>query len=348
MAVVVALLLGGALVAGAGATPAAQTECAFPVTLTDATGSEVTVDERPDEVVVLGPSAAQTLWDVGAREQVVGMPVGQYTAYLEGSSEREDVYTQDDSVNQEKVVAMGPDLVIAPNIITNDTVAGLRDAGVTVYRADFGRSLAAINEKTRLFGRLTGNCQAADGTVAAVRDRVETVEAAVAGEDRPRVLYYSFNFTAGQGTFVTSLIEIAGGSNVAAEAGVTGYEPINPELVADSDPEWVVHQGSSTPPTGPPYSGTTAYERNQTVAVDANLVSQAGPRVVQPLTTMAAAFHPEAYASANASTPTPTATASATPTASPSPSDTTAGDGAGFGALVAVVAVGLALLARRR
>ena len=68
-----------------------QSECSFPVETEDNTGQTVTVEEEPEEVVVLAPSAAQHMWEIGAEEKVVGMPVNQFTAYLEGSEERTNV-----------------------------------------------------------------------------------------------------------------------------------------------------------------------------------------------------------------------------------------------------------------
>ncbi|MFB6078001.1 MAG: cobalamin ABC transporter substrate-binding protein, partial [Halarchaeum sp.] len=96
------LLLVLALVVAGGAAPAAATApaatadegaaattCAFPVTVTDATGANVTVADEPGRIVTLNPSAAQTAWEIGAKPKVVG--VSQYASYLDGASERANV-----------------------------------------------------------------------------------------------------------------------------------------------------------------------------------------------------------------------------------------------------------------
>jgi iron complex transport system substrate-binding protein len=336
---------------GATAANATQEDCTFPVTVEDATGTEVTVEERPERVVVLGASAAQTLWDIGARDRVVGMPVKPYTAYLEGSEERTDVVNQDGSINQEAVVGLQPDLVLAPSIVPDATVEQLRAAGLTVYKAPFGRSIEDIYAKIDQFGRLVGNCEEATATREEMQARVETVREAVSGEESPRALYYFYNFTAGNGTFISELVTTAGAENVAASAGVEGYQQLNPEIVADRDPQWLIVQADSPMPAGEPYASTTAVRENNTVLVSADLISQPGPRVVVPLTKMAKAFHPEAYAAANATaTPTPAATATpveteATDAKTPG---ATAGGGPGFGVAGAIAALlGAALVARR-
>jgi iron complex transport system substrate-binding protein len=318
-AVVVLALVPSGGVAGAGGTASAastaQEDCSFPVTETDATGTEVTVEEAPQRVVVLQASAAQVMWEVGAEEAVVGMPVKSYTAYLEGSEERTDVLAEDGSVRREIVVGLEPDLVLAPNVVPNETVEQLRSDGLTVYKSGFGKSLEDIYAKTSLYGRMVGQCEQAEQTVSQMRTRVETVREAVAGEERPRVLYEFYNFTAGNGTFVHEILETAGGDNVAANAGIEGYARISEEVVADRDPEWVVVPSDAPLPSGEPYESTTAYRQNQTLTVNANYMNQPAPRVVRPMTKLTRAFHPEAYAAANATaTPTPTPTAMPTGT----------------------------------
>ena len=52
---------------------AAQPECEFPVSVTDATGEEITIEEEPESVVAMQPSDAQILWEIGAQERVAGL-----------------------------------------------------------------------------------------------------------------------------------------------------------------------------------------------------------------------------------------------------------------------------------
>ncbi len=340
-------------------TTDAVPDCSFPVTRTDATGVSVTVETEPEQVVVLAPSAAQVLWEIGARETVVGMPVNQYTAYLNGSEERTNIVTPQGQPNLEQIVALSPDLVIAPNVVDSAAVAQLRDAGLTVYRAGFGESLDDIYTKTEVYGRLVGECEGAQRVVAETRANVSAIRAAVGTRDRPRVLYYFFNFTAGDETFVHGVVGTAGGDNVAANAGITGYRQLNPEVVAERDPEWIVVPSGARVPQREPYTNTTAVRTNQILVVNANYISQPGPRVVIPMRRMAERFHPGAFAATPAPemTPTPTpATATgetpqsdrASTTPASANTETPTARGPGFGIVAAAGAVILAgLLARR-
>lgn len=285
-----------------GETDGGGGACDFPYETTDATGTEVTVDSVPERVVALQPSDAQTMWDIGARDQVVGMPMNQYTSYLDGRANRTDVVNDDGSVDVEVVTNASADLVLAANTTSVETVTQLRRAGLTVYHFGQAGSIEDVVDQVSTVGRLTGNCEGAAETVAAMESTVETVQRAVEGRERPRVLYYFFQYTTGSNTHIHDLIRTAGGANVAAEAGVRGYQPVSNEIVAASDPEWIVYPSDAQVPSGEPYDGTTAIRQNQTLVVNTNYVSQPGPRIVRPLRHMAMAFHPDAFPVDNATT----------------------------------------------
>lgn len=356
-----ALLVVAGLAAG---PPAAAQEnaqsCSFPVTRTDATDTAVTVESTPERVVALGPSAAQTMWDIGGRDHVVGMPVNPYTSYLAGYDERTNVMNPDGyTVNVERVVNLTPDLVLAPNIVRDDTVEKLRASGLTVYKFRFAADIGDVVEKTALTGRLTGNCAGAAERVDWMEERLATVREAIADEPRPRVIYpLGGGVVAGKGTFLHEVIRTAGGSNVAAAANITGYGRASPEVIVARNPQWLIlNEGlpRSAIQMGA-YNHTLAGREEQFVRVNPNYANQPAPRVVLAVETIAKTLHPEAYAAANATAsptptpaptepPTPTATATAPPT--PSPTPTEAPGQPGFGIVGGLVAIGSLVFLRR-
>ena len=344
--------LGTAAATATDATNAVEQDCTFPVTKTDATGTEVTVDAEPQRIVTLSPSAAQTAWEIGAKDKVVG--VTKYASYLDGTESKANVSGSGmTTVVREKVVAQNPDLVLAPNIIPDQTVQKLRDAGLTVYKFRKAKSIEGVYAKTTRTGQLTGECAGANETVDWMKDRVGTVEQAVEGEESSRVLYsMRGGYTAGEGTFINKIIEAGGGTNVAAEAGISGYKSISKEVVVERNPQWIVFDSDRSIPEE--YGATAAAKNDQTVVLNRNYVNQPGPRIVLPITKLAKTFHPEAYEQANVTTTTTTTADdgdATTTTADDGDATTTTVESSGqpgFGAGVAAVALaGVALLARR-
>ncbi len=347
-----------------GAASAQTAACEFPVTFTDATGTEVTLDERPDRVTTLNPSAAQTMWEIGGKAQVVGL--SQFALYLDGADSRTNVSASGFGVSVEKVVGTNPDLVLAPNASSAETIQSLRDAGLTVYHFRESTTVDDVAAKTTRTGRLTGNCEGAAEANAWMTANVETAGEATADAEDVRALYpLGGGYVAGSGTFISAMIEAAGGTNVAAERDLTGYPQINDEVVLELAPDYLVVTDFSSYLVGQePYASTPAVQNNNTVRVNRNWLNQPAPRsVVMSVRTLTRGFHPDATATvefetraeavAAMGTGTPTATESQpiTDTTSPSVVDETPAtetSGPGFGVVLAVLAVlASALLARR-
>ncbi len=285
--VFVALLVAlSAFTPAAAAGPATAQEeptCEYPLELEDGTGETVTIDDEPDSVVALQPSDAQSLFEIGAEEKIVGMPVGQYTDYL-GADADLDI-TEDDDVTPvaETVIDRDPDVVLAANALETDPVIEqLREAGLTVYVFPTEESLDGVEENVRLTGEIVGECEGAADSIAWMNERLDAVEANVTDDDRP-LTYYAMGggVTAGEGTFQDELLRVAGVENLGSEAGIEGWQEISEEVVVEEDPEWIIYDDTfDEPPVGEAVMGTTAYENDQIIEVNSNYLNQPGPLVV--------------------------------------------------------------------
>jgi iron complex transport system substrate-binding protein len=333
----------GAATAGHGDVAAAQSaersamECGFPFSETDATGTEVTVEAEPERVVTLGPAATQTMYEIGAENKIVGAT--SLSSYFPDFGDWQDVGVTENRRTRpsvEKVVAAQPDLVIAENIVQDDTVAQLRGAGITVYKFDQATDLEFVYDKVHKTGALVGAHEGAAEAVADMKYEVRIAqEAAQNGGESPQALYTFFGFTTGSNTFIDSIITTAGGTNVAAEAGIEGYKEISDEVVADATVEWLLlNSGSPSPPDREAYQQTVAVQNDQTVVLNANNISQPAPRLVEPIRTLSQTWYPDAHEAARESidrpdvrppcAPAPTTTA---PTTTADGDGTTAASG---------------------
>ncbi|SNZ05228.1 iron complex transport system substrate-binding protein [Natronoarchaeum philippinense] len=256
-----------------------QSNCSFPQTFTDAGGTEVTVENEPQEIVTLNPSAAQTLWEIGGREKVVG--VSQYATYLEGAEDRTIVSNEDGTTSTEVVVDLDPDLVLAPNTIPPETVGQLRDNGLTVYQFASATSIEDVYDKTERIGALTGECQGATETVEWMQTEIDAVRENVTESDRPSVyMEFSSGWTTGAGTFQHDVITTAGAQNTAAEAGLEGWGEISDEQLLNQSPEFLLLLGETQVPDRQAVQSTSAVQNDRIIRVDRNYAQQPAPRVV--------------------------------------------------------------------
>ena len=262
---------------GTGSGPA-QTDgaCGFPFNQTDATGETVTLEERPERITTLNPSAAQTLWELGEQDRVVG--VSQFAFYLDGAEERANV-SAEFGASVERVVDTEPDLVLAPNSSAAD-VEPLREQGLTVYHFPAATSIEDIAEKTETIGRLVGACDAASETNEEMYDAVETAEERTAGVDRPAALYpLGGGYVAANNTFIDSIMTASGTDNVASE--YEAYPQLSDEVILETDPELII----VTDPEAAileqePYASTTAGAEGSYVVMNVNYLNQPAPRSV--------------------------------------------------------------------
>jgi len=266
----------------------AQTDdaCGFPVEMTDATGTTITLNESPDRITTINPSAAQTLWELGEQDRVVG--VSQFALYLDGADERANV-SAEFGASVERVVDTEPDLVLAPNSSSAD-VEPLREQGLTVYHFPAATSIDDIAEKTERIGRLVGACDAASETNAEMYDAVDAAENRTADVDRPAALYpLGGGYVAANNTFIDAIMNAGGTDNVAAE--YEAYPQLSDEVILETNPElMLVTDPEAAILDQEPYASTTAGTEGNYVVMNQNYLNQPAPRsVIESTTTLSEA-----------------------------------------------------------
>ncbi|MDQ4036638.1 MAG: ABC transporter substrate-binding protein [Chloroflexota bacterium] len=291
--------------ADASAAPAASQPAAFPVTLTDDAGRDVALEGDPARVVSLAPSNTEIVCALDACDRLVG--VTDFDDYPAEVAEIDKVVTMA-QVDVEAVVAAEPDLVLAAgNELTPTTVIDqLADLGLPVLVL-YPQSLAEVTADIELVGTALGRDDAARVLVDGMEARIEAVEEAVAGLDAPRTFYEVGVFegtiyTAGEGSFLASLIETAGGEPITGDALSTAIEL--EELVA-ADPELILLGDATYDPSitaesiaqRPGWETMTAVADGRVMVMTEDVViTRPGPRIVDGLEALAGAIHPGAVA----------------------------------------------------
>lgn len=277
----------------AGPASAAGGSCSFPVTKTDATGTQVTIDSEPQRIVTLAPSAAQTMWEIGGKNKVVA--VSDDADYLSGTGSLPKI--ENYPVDTEAVVNQTPDLVLAPDVVADDDVDKLRSSGLTVYNAQEAETIEDVYSKTQVIGRLTGECSGAQSTVSWMRTEIGEIRTTVNDREHPETFYHmGGGWTAGGDTFIHEILKTAGATNVAYNVGISGYAVMNSEQIVQQDPEWIVRGDNAyaaVPKNQLPYSETTAVEKDQIIVVNADYINQAAPRIVYVIEAVAEGLHPD-------------------------------------------------------
>jgi iron complex transport system substrate-binding protein len=286
----------------------ASASAAAPLTLTDDAGRTVTLDAPPERIVSLAPSNTEIVCALGACDLLVG--VTDFDDFPPEVADVPKVVVQT-QVDLERLVAAEPDLVLAAgNELTPSSVIEQVDGlGIPVLVL-YPESLDEVYGDIELVGDALAERAAADDLVADLRARVTEVTDAVADAPPPRTLYEVFHaegttYTAGEGSFLASLLELAGAAPVTGDReGLLEAEELtaaDPELVllgtASYDPALADPEAAlAAVRARPGWADLTAVRDRRVIPYLQDIVTtRPGPRIVEGLEALARAIHPDRF-----------------------------------------------------
>lgn len=301
------LLLAAACARGSGSEDAADgaappQEDAFPVTLTDDDGVEVTLEAPPQRIVTFAPSLTEIVFALGVGDRLVGVS-GDYDNYPEEATKVEQIGGAGDfgvDPNIEKLVSLEPDLFLAISggEQWKDRLEELDIPVFTSNATDFEDLLGDIEA----VGRLTGAGDEARGLTADMREQAGEIEARVSGEQPATPCFFEVYFppltTVGPNTFIYDLLERAGCAPVTSSAE-SDYPEWSVEQLVEEGPEVYLvssESGASVSAVAkrPGFGAIDAVKEGRVELIDADLIGRPGPRVTEGLRLLAEALHPDA------------------------------------------------------
>lgn len=273
----------------------------YPVTVTDDRGKALTLAHAPRRVVSLAPSATEIVFALGAGDRLVA--VDDFSDFPDQAKTLPHVGGV--RASPDKIVSYSPDLILA--IASGDLPTQLDTLGEPLFVFD-ANDIDGVYRDIDAVGRLLDREDAAARLVARMRSRIDAVgEKARAATTRPRVLHEvdstdpSQVFVAGPHNFIDSMITIAGGVNVAADAPVK-WPKLSPEQIVAHDPEVIVLGDAAYGATAaivaarPGWGTITAVRRGAIYPIDEDIVSRPGPRIVEGFEAYIRLIHPELFA----------------------------------------------------
>ncbi|MGM8216037.1 ABC transporter substrate-binding protein [Bacillaceae bacterium W0354] len=274
-------------------------EASKAVTITDKSGTEVTIEEKPEKIITAVPSATEIVFAVGAGDKVIG--VTEWDNYPEEVFEIEKI--GDMNLNIEKIVELEPDLVVA-DLLNAQDVDALRDVGVKVVVLG-AQSLEEVYEDLELVGKATWNEENANKLIKDMKEQVAFIQDKVSGlsEEERKSVWMEIDpelFSAAKGTFLHELLTLAGGENIIGD--MEGWPQVSEEIVLERDPDviittygYYVDDPAGTVLSRENWQGVTAVKNEQVVDIHSDLLSRAGPRLVDGLTQLANALYPDLF-----------------------------------------------------
>jgi iron complex transport system substrate-binding protein len=279
----------------------------WPRRVTDSVGRSIVLERPATRVVSLAPSNTEILFAIGAGDAVVGVTtVDDYPPEVKSRASVGGMSAQ--SMNLEVLVSLEPDLVLATAGVQGPAIAPLERLGLAVVALDAERP-GDVPANIRAVGRLVAAEAKADEVASAFEARLAAVRDRVAARPgpRPKVLYLLYDdplMTVGPATILGRMIETVGGENI--------FDDVSQNYPTPSDEQVVVRRPEVILATfGLMNAGDASLERNRErllkrpgwqdvpavrdgriVALDEDLTTRVGPRLVEGLEAMERALAP--------------------------------------------------------
>ena len=277
------------------------TSGSFPVTVGSGT-SAVTIASRPTRIVSLSPTATEDLYAIGAGAQVVAVDKNSdYPTTV--PSTKLDAY----NLNAEAVAAYHPDLVIE-SALTTSQLHSLKLLGLTVLDQEAANNLTEAYAQITDLGKATGHVAAASALAQSMQTQIASIVSSTPKPTGTATYYYELDqtyYSETSSTFIGQLFKLLGLSNIADSASGAaasgGYPQLNGEFIIKANPSYIFladtlccAQSAKTVGARPGWSVLSAVKGGRIVALNDDIASRWGPRVVDLLQTIAAAMkaHP--------------------------------------------------------
>jgi len=280
---------------GEHAAADAGKETVYPLTVTDKTGFEITLERAPERVVMLGPSDTEIVFAIGAGSLAVG--ADEYSNYPPEAAELPRV--GDMNTNIEAVASLNPDLVLGSASMNAAAVDALRQLGITVYASD-PQTLEETIAHIEQVGVLLNHQAGAEAVAAEMRAAIQYVADKVKDAE-PLSVYLEFSpgWTVGSGTFLDELVKLAGGVNISADQ--SGWFEVDSEAVIQRNPEVIIYPEIEGVDilgeilSRPGWDQIEAVKNDRVHAVTNDPLVRVGPRLTDGLKEIAAAIHPDLF-----------------------------------------------------
>jgi len=278
------------------------------IVLIDGLGRTVALAAPAQHIVSIAPSSTEILFAIGAGAQVIGRD--HNSDYPEQAKKVADIGGSDvyDKLNTELIMSVKPDLVLAAHITPPEQIKALEDLGITVFMLSNPTDLNGMYDNLRTTAKLTGHESETETLITSLQARVKAVEDKIANAQEKPLVFYEIDssdtkapWTSGPGTFIDTLITIAGGRNVGASlkdqwAQISLEELVrqDPDVIVLGDAVW----GGITPELVKQRGGwesLTAVKNDKIFPFDDSIMSRPGPRLVDGLEAFVKLFHPALF-----------------------------------------------------
>ncbi len=259
--------------------------------LTDDLGRKVSLPETVTRAISLAPSLTEIVFAVGGGDKLVGD-----TSYCNYPAEAEKIQKVGDTIspNLEAIIALKPDVVLVTTASQIETFSKrLEEQNIAVFITD-PKDLDGVYRSINAIGEILGTKEKAEQLVAGLKKRVAAVEAKTEAGVPYRVFVQISQeplYAAGGPTFITDLIQRAGGFSVTEKIN-DPFPKLSKETALAMQPDVIIiSEGDGNTKENAVFANSPAVKNKRVFRISGDLLSRPGPRSVDALEMIAEKLH---------------------------------------------------------
>ncbi|MTI67840.1 MAG: ABC transporter substrate-binding protein, partial [Firmicutes bacterium] len=272
-----------------------QEKITYPIKVKNG-NEEYIIKKEPEKIVSLAPGVTEKLYALGVLDKVKGRT--QYCNYPKEVKNITNIGSLYEP-NLETIIDINPDIVIGETHFKEKHLNKLNSAGINTVAKSTATDIEGVYEYMIELGAIVNRNYEARALVSSLKSkatRAEYILKDIKENEKPSVYYVvgtgqSGEYTAGGNTFISSLINLAGGKNIAKDIDGWSYSI---EKLVDNDPDIIfgAKYNINTMVNGENYQSLSAIRKNKYYTFDKNIIERAAPRAInQGLKELIEIFH---------------------------------------------------------
>jgi iron complex transport system substrate-binding protein len=263
-------------------------------TISDSYSRNVTFNDNPQRIISAAPAITEIIFALGESKRLIAR-----TDFCDFPAEANSIPSIGglEDPNIETIATLHPDLVIASTHFQKEMVDKIERLSIPIIVLKKHESFNGAYELIQTIGDILKVRYRADSIVKIMKKDVQDIEQLVKQiKSRPTVYFVigfgkTGDYTAGGDTFISQLIDLAGGINIAADLKGWSYSL---EKLIEKDPDVILIRTGDKEIFSKTYGYTNlkAVKNNQVYEVDNNLFEITGPRLAEGLKQLYHILHP--------------------------------------------------------
>lgn len=262
--------------------------------ITDDLGKKIDLPNEITRAVSLAPNLTEIIFAVGAGDKLVGV-----TSFCNYPQEAKKIQQVGDTLkpNIENIIALKPNIVFVSTASQLESFTDtLEKQGIDVFITN-PNSLEDIYKSIEKIGEVFGKSEKAIELVKDLKKRVAEVEAKTKDVEKVKTFVQIDKslYTIGKESFLTDLIEKAGGVSVTKDVEKPYFQMSKESALALNPDAIILSDSSDNNEPNEVFNNSNAVKNARVYKINADILSRPAPRIVDALEQIAKDLHLEKF-----------------------------------------------------